>query len=207
MSTRASKRGLFGTALVVISVAAAAGLVFYIGSSASGRTTPNDNMLAIAAASAAAKTNQQNGNTGPSGLPVPRFVSLKRNKVNVRRGPSSEHQIAWKFHLKGLPVEIVAEFEHWRRIRDSDGQEGWVYHSLLAGKRTVTVAPWRKGFAAPLRDSPQNDAKVLANVSAGAVGEVESCNGKWCQVALSGYHGWILQPMLWGVYPNEKITP
>ena len=79
-----------------------------------------------------------------SGLPVPRFVSLKTDRVNVRGGPSREHDVTWVFTKPGLPVEIVAEFENWRRIRDVDGQEGWVYHSLLSGKRTALIAPWSK---------------------------------------------------------------
>ena len=80
-------------------------------------------------------------------LPLPRFVSLKAERVNVRRGPSSEHQIAWVFTKKGLPVEIVAEFEQWRRIRDSEGSENGVFHSMLTGKRTAMVAPWKKNRA------------------------------------------------------------
>jgi len=142
---------------------------------------------------------------GPSGLRIPRFVSLKRSKVNVRVGPSSDHKIAWVFHYKGLPVEIIAEFELWRRIRDSDGQEGWVYHSLLAGKRTITVAPWRKGEALALRSGPREANRVVARVKAGAVGEVSSCTGSWCEVELKGYQGWIRQTMLWGVYPDEAV--
>jgi len=79
---------------------------------------------------------------GPSsGRPLPRFVSLKSDKVNVRRGPSSEHQVAWVYSRRNLPVEVTAEFEHWRRIRDSDGEEGWVYHSLLSSRRSVIVSP------------------------------------------------------------------
>ncbi len=80
--------------------------------------------------------------TGPSGLPLPRFVSLKSDRVNVRAGPGQSHRVAWVFSRAGLPVEIVAEFENWRRIRDSDGSEGWVFHSLLSGRRTGVVAPW-----------------------------------------------------------------
>lgn len=207
MMKRGNKRGFFGSSLVALSVAAAIGLAVYIVSSSSGRATADNYTNSSTPQKAASKTDKAPRETGPSGLPVPRFVSLKRKTVNVRRGPSSEHKIAWKFHFKGLPVEVVAEFEHWRRIRDSDGQEGWVYHSLLAGKRTMTVAPWRKGFAVALRGEPQNDGKILANVNAGAVGEIESCNGKWCEVDLKGYRGWISQAMLWGVYPNEKIIP
>src|ERR1044072_3620785 len=98
---------------------------------------------------------------GPSGLPLPRFVSLKADKINVRRGPSSEHQVAWVYQRKGLPVEITAEFENWRRIRDSDGEEGWVYQSMLSGKRMALVAPWRKEEAVPLYVQPDASSGLI----------------------------------------------
>ena len=204
------KRGWFGAFLLGGSCVVAIGLAFYIISSSS-RTATADNLKAAqptqeASTTSSIRTDLTKQETGPSGLPIPRFVSLKRSKVNVRLGPSSEHKIAWIFHYKGLPVEIIAEFEHWRRIRDSDGQEGWVYHSLLTGKRTATVAPWRKGTAIGLLEGPKADDNVIANVNAGAVGDVKTCNGAWCQLNIKGYEGWIQQTMLWGVYPNETIT-
>src|SRR5436305_4699840 len=76
---------------------------------------------------------------GASGLPIPRFVSLKSDKVNVRAGPTRDHDVAWIYTRAGLPVEITAEYENWRRIRDWEGAEGWVYHSLLSGRRTGLV--------------------------------------------------------------------
>jgi SH3-like domain-containing protein len=87
---------------------------------------------------------------GPSGLPIPRFVSLKAEKVNVRRGPSSEHPVAWVFQRKGLPVEIVAEFENWRRVRDSDGEEGWILQNMLSGKRTAVIGGGNSGVEAAI---------------------------------------------------------
>ena len=142
---------------------------------------------------------------GPSGLPIPRFVSLKAEKVNVRRGPSSDHPVAWVFQRKGLPVEIVAEFENWRRVRDSDGEEGWILQNMLAGKRTAVVAPWKQGQSTPLHNAPQGGAAIVAQVGAGVVGEVEGCDGKWCEVTTSGYDGFVEQTQLWGVYPGEKV--
>ena len=183
-------------------VAAAIIATSYYVVGASGTDRMDD---AVTAKVAAKKTVQDGRQIGPSGLQIPRFVSLKRSKVNVRLGPSSDHKIAWVFHYKGLPVEIIAEFEQWRRIRDSDGQEGWVYHSLLSGKRTITVAPWRKGEAVALRSSPRETAKVVARVKTGAVGDVSKCTGSWCEVELQGYQGWIKQTMLWGVYPDEAV--
>ena len=193
---------------MVASVAAVGVILVYILSSSSSIAVTDSQKLAALSAKAttnSGKTDQPSRKTGASGLPIPRFVSLKRSKVNVRRGPSSEHKIAWVFHHKGLPVEIVAEFEHWRRVRDSDGQEGWIYHTLLAGKRTITVAPWRKGVAVNLMEAPAKSGVVIANVNAGAVGSIKKCTGLWCEVNLGSYQGWINQSMLWGVYPDEKL--
>src|SRR6476646_8312916 len=88
--------------------------------------------------------------SGASGLPVPRFVSLKSDKVNVRAGPTKDHDVAWVYNRAALPVEITAEFENWRRIRDWEGAEGWVYHSLLSGKRTAVVVPNPKTELVPV---------------------------------------------------------
>lgn len=140
-----------------------------------------------------------------SGLPLPRFVSLKSDKINVRRGPSSEHPVAWVFQRKGLPVEIIAEFENWRRIRDSDGAEGWVYQSMLSGKRTAVVAPWRRAEAVDMHAGPAETDSVVARVQGGVIAMIDRCSGKWCSISTAGYHGWVEQPMLWGVYPGEDI--
>ena len=142
---------------------------------------------------------------GPSGLPIPRFVSLKAEKVNVRRGPSSDHPVAWVFQRKGLPVEIVAEFENWRRVRDSDGEEGWILQNMLAGKRTAEIAPWKQGQNIELMKSPASGAGVVAEVGSGVVAEVENCNGDWCELSAGGYDGFVQQTQLWGVYPGEKV--
>jgi len=82
---------------------------------------------------------------GKSALPLPRFVSLKSHKVNVRKGPSTDQAIVWVFSRAGLPVEVIAESDNWRRVRDSEGADGWVFHSLLSARRTVLVTPWSKG--------------------------------------------------------------
>ena len=102
---------------------------------------------------------------GPSGLPIPRFVSLKTEKVNVRKGPSSDHDVAWVYQVKGLPVEIIAEFETWRRIRDSEGTEGWILQNMLAGKRNALVEPWKKNELTPLYSSTNLQSSWLANLA------------------------------------------
>ena len=143
---------------------------------------------------------------GASGLPIPRFVTLKAEKVNVRKGPSSDHPVAWVFQSKGLPVEIVAEFETWRRIRDSEGAEGWILQNMLSGKRNVVIAPWRKDQFTVLQESASIKSGVVANLSAGAMGEVKSCDGNWCDVSVGGYSGYVEQSMLWGAYPGEVVN-
>jgi SH3-like domain-containing protein len=160
---------------------------------------------ALAASDVTASTGKIDKSLAPSGLPLPRFVSLKAERVNVRRGPSSDHDVAWVFQRKGLPVEIVAEFENWRRIRDSDGAEGWVYQSMLSGRRTALVAPWRKDDVIPLYSGPKTSEGLIAKVKPGVVGTVEKCDGEWCDISAGGYDGWVEQPMLWGVYPGEEI--
>lgn len=142
---------------------------------------------------------------GPSGLPIPRFVSLKAEKVNVRRGPSSDHPVAWVFQRKGLPVEIVAEFENWRRVRDSDGEEGWILQNMLAGKRTAEIAPWKQGQNVALMQRPGSSGDIVAEVGSGVVAEVENCDGEWCELNAGGYDGYVQQTQLWGVYPGEKV--
>jgi SH3-like domain-containing protein len=141
--------------------------------------------------------------TGPSGLPLPRFVSLKADKINVHVGPAKSYDVTWIYTRVGLPVEITAEFETWRRIRDGEGAEGWVYHSLLSGRRTGMVLA--KEALVPLREAGDPEASVIAQLEGGVMGTVKKCTGTWCRISGDGFDGWIEQQRLWGVYPNEKI--
>jgi SH3-like domain-containing protein len=142
---------------------------------------------------------------GPSGLPLPRFVSLKAEKVNVRRGPSSDYPVVWVFQRKGMPVEIVAEFENWRRVRDSDGAEGWILQNMLSGKRMAMAAPRRGGQTVTLYAAPSRDSDLVVRLAAGVVGEIEKCTTDWCEVSAGGYDGFVEQASLWGVYPGESV--
>ena len=150
---------------------------------------------------------QSTGSVGPSGLPLPRFVSLKAAKVNSRIGPGSNYPVDWLYLKSGLPVEIIQEFDNWRRVRDADGAEGWVNQSLLSGKRTAIVAPWQRGKDATfdLMAEPSRNARKVAMVEPGVIGMIKLCNGDWCQVTVSGYTGWISQSLVWGAYPGEAI--
>ena len=140
-----------------------------------------------------------------SGLPVPRYVSLKSDHVNVRAGPTKDNDVAWVYTRSGLPVEITAEFENWRRVRDSEGAEGWVYHSLLSGRRTAVITMKTKDDLASLYDRPNSSGTISARLQAGVVAQVKKCAAGWCRVIGNGFDGWIEQQRLWGVYADEKV--
>ena len=140
-----------------------------------------------------------------SGLPVPRFVSLKSDRVNVRAGPNKDQDVRWVYTRAGMPVEVTAEFENWRRIRDWEGSEGWVYHSLLSGKRTGVVVPKSKDELVPLYESADSKSELAARLQSGVVGQIKSCTGKWCEFSGKNFDGWIAQDRVWGAYPNEKV--
>ena len=139
-----------------------------------------------------------------TGLRLPRFVSLRFDKTNVREGPTKNHRTAWIFQKAGLPVEIIGEFDTWRRIRDSEGAEGWVLASLLSGRRTALVAPWRKADVLPIY-SKAGAPEVVAKLQSGVLANVKTCQANWCRVFGDGFEGFIPQGDLWGVYPEEPI--
>jgi SH3-like domain-containing protein len=140
-----------------------------------------------------------------SGLPLPRFVSLKADRVNVRAGPNRDNDVTWVYTHAGLPVEITAEYGNWRRIRDWEGSEGWVYHSLLSGRRTALVVPKEKDTLVPLYSTANRTGAVEAQLQSGVLASVKQCTGTWCHIAGNQFDGWIEQNRIWGAYPNEKV--
>lgn len=137
---------------------------------------------------------------GPvTNLPVPRFVSMKASEGNVRRGPSLTHRIDWVFKRRDMPLEITAEYGHWRRVRDRDGAGGWVHYSLLSGVRTVLV----EREMLDLHVRPDDDAQVSARLEMGVIARLNECTLKWCQLSAGGYKGWAHKADLWGVKPDE----
>ena len=137
-----------------------------------------------------------------SGLPIPRFASLRSDEVNVRTGPGTRYPVDWVFKRKGMPVEIVAEYENWRKVRDWQGASGWVHQSLLAGKRSFLIA----SKAADVHKTPAPAAPVVAKLEPEVMGEIRSCAGEWCRVKVGGVSGWIERADLWGVYKSEPIN-
>lgn len=147
---------------------------------------------------------------GASGLPIPRFVSLKSEPVNMRQGPGTEYAAAWVYRRAGLPLEIVKEFEAWRQVRDAEGATGWVLQSFLSRRRTALLLPWevKPGVQPPrvaLRTSDSERAGAVAQIEAGVIGNVHGCDGRWCDVSIEKYRGYIEQNKLWGVYPSEIV--
>jgi len=144
---------------------------------------------------------------GPSGLPLPRFVSLKSARVNARVGPGANYSVNWMYTKAGLPMEIIQEYDTWRRVRDADGSEGWINQSLLSGKRTAIVAPWQRGKGDDIKlyDEADKDSYVVALVEPGVIGTIKRCDGDWCEMVLGGHTGWMPQALVWGAYPGEKI--
>ena len=160
-------------------------------------------MITLAATAAEAAADMAVG--AASGLPVPRFVSLKPDRVTVRGGPNRDHEIAFVFTRSGLPVEITAESDNWRRIRDWEGSEGWVYHSLLSGRRTALVSAKQQDELVPLYDKADAQSALVARLQPGVLASVKHCSGTWCHISGPGFDGWIAQERLWGVYANEKV--
>lgn len=140
---------------------------------------------------------------GPvTNFPLPRFVSIKRKKVNVRRGPSESHRVDWVYQLANMPLQITAEFGHWRRVRDIDGAGGWVHFALLSGVRTVIV---QKDYT-PMRTLPDVGSDPVAYAEQGVVAFLGDCGLDWCQIQADGHRGWVLKTELWGV-DAEELRP
>jgi SH3-like domain-containing protein len=132
----------------------------------------------------------------PSGLPVPRYVSLKFDNVNARAGPSDDHRLLWVYHAKGLPVQVIAETEDWRRICDPDGQVAWVHRRTTDGRRSVMRT--QKG-AVRILASPKPGASTVAYLAPRALASLDRCKGDWCKIAVGRVVGWAQASALWGV--------
>lgn len=143
---------------------------------------------------------QQSVALGPiTNLPLPRFVSLKGPKANVRRGPSQSHRIDWVLMHRGTPLQITAEFEHWRRVRDQDNVGGWIHYSLLSGHRTVVIKDQR----VPLLVDPTENSRTIALAEKGVIASLGPCLPEWCEIETGGFEGWVMKSAIWGVGSTE----
>jgi SH3-like domain-containing protein len=139
----------------------------------------------------------------PSGLPLPRFVTLRAEEINMRTGPGEQYPIKWTYRRPGLPVEIVAEYHTWRRVRDWQGTEGWMHASMLTGRRSFIVT----GETRALRAAADASSPIIARIEPKVTGQLDECPaaGTWCRVKINGLKGWLKRTDLWGVYPGEAV--
>jgi SH3-like domain-containing protein len=131
---------------------------------------------------------------------VPRFASLSSDKVFWREGPTYDHPVLWIYKRRGLPVEVVAVYDVWRKVRDADGTTGWVHSSMLSDRRTVVV---RGQAPAPVRSHAAMGASVIARAAPGVIGKLEACEPDSCEVSITGTDGWIDKKNIWGVRAGE----
>lgn len=137
-----------------------------------------------------------------TGYPIPRFVSLKSGQVNMRHGPGESYAIDWIFQRRGMPVEVIAEHDNWRRVRDHEGVEGWIHFQLLDGRRMALVSG---GPVSLYRRQDTATSGVAAIADPGVILRLHNCGPKWCRAEVSGYKGWVTRDNLWGVYSGEEF--
>lgn len=142
-----------------------------------------------------------------SGLPVPRYVSLRSDHIYARTGPGMRYPIKWVFQKDGLPVEVVQEFDTWRKVKDKDGETGWIHQSLLSGARSVIVlsSDAEKPEPVDMRRGAGAEFRLVALAEPGVIGVVRKCDKGWCQIDAKGFRGWIDRRFLWGIYPGENL--
>ena len=153
----------------------------------------------VAALGAGAGAAQDRGTV--TGLPLPRYVSLKASEANVRRGPSLTHRIDWVYKRRSMPLRVTAEFGHWRRVEDRDGAGGWVHYSLLSGVRTAIVERDLLDILA----RPDPGAMVIARLEAGVIARLTECGADWCALSVDGHDGWASKAALWGIEAGEIV--
>jgi SH3-like domain-containing protein len=160
-------------------------------------------LLALLAGTAALKAQEaaEPVRGAVTNLPLPRYVSLKTDEGNARRGPGLTHRIDWVFKRAGMPLRITAEYENWRRVEDVEGAGGWMHYSLLSGSRTALIDV----ALLDLRSQPQVDAEVILQAEAGVVARLLECQPEWCRMGIEGEKGWAPKSALWGVERDEIL--
>jgi SH3-like domain-containing protein len=159
-------------------------------------------LLAIALGFAAPQGLAQ-GAKSASKLPVPRYVSLRAGEVNMRTGPGVRYPIDWVYKRKNMPVEVIAQFGTWRKVRDFQGAQGWIHQSMLSGARFATIT----GQTRTMRRQADSKSDPVARIEPGAIAELLSCpeGTGWCRVSAGKYEGWLRRVEFWGLYPRESI--
>lgn len=170
-------------------------------------------IVTILSSTVHAEEHMQRGQV--TGLSIPRFVSLKSSESNLRKGPNVKYPIVWTFHQKGYPMEVIAEFENWRKLKDIDGEEGWVHTNLVTGIRNVMIS--NNKYQTPNEDYearnrelvlfryPDEASYPMLRLELGVIAALKSCNIEWCKIKVSDTSGWVRKENLWGIYQQEII--
>lgn len=138
-----------------------------------------------------------------TGLPIPRFISLLTDDVNMRVGPGFQYPIEWVYKRRGLPVEVEREFDVWRLVLTPDGGRGWIHEATVSGIRTFIVT----GGDRILRRQPDDRSDAVAVLQMGVIGRIRSCktSAAWCEVVADGRRGFLRRADFWGTFPNETV--
>ncbi len=136
-----------------------------------------------------------------SGLPLPRFASLKSETINMRTGPGTRYPVRWMYQRKGLPIEIIDEFDSWRKVRDHTGETGWVFKSMLSGRRTAIFL----SHIGQLHSAPEKESPVILRIESGVIADIITCQAQWCKLQVDNVKGWSPMGQLWGVYQEELL--
>ena len=139
-----------------------------------------------------------------TGLPTPRFVSLKSNEINMRKGPGTRYPIEWVYRRARLPVEVMEEFGHWRRVQDVDGSSGWLHKNMLSGARTIIT---NENDVTYVMEQPAEDASRVAKLELGVIATLQACELEWCRIKLGEVEGWLEKSTFYGAYAKELYNP
>ncbi len=132
-------------------------------------------------------------------LPIPRFVSLKSEEANLRSGPGKRYPILWVYHKEGMPMEVIEEYNEWRKVRDMEGSAGWLHKGLLSGARTAIIRNPKQ----IIRRSPSSSAAPAFAAAKNVLGKLSKCDRDWCNIKIDGNQGWVEKNAIWGAYPAE----
>lgn len=157
-------------------------------------------LLIVGAASAALPALAAPRGTG---LPLPRFVSIRASEVNLRTGPGVQYPVDWVYRRQNLPMEVIAEFRTWRKVRDWQGAQGWIHQSMLGGRRTMIVT----GEERVLRARPAASGDPVARLQPGVIGTIVECPDAtdWCRAQAGGFEGWLRRVDFWGIHDGEVV--
>lgn len=144
---------------------------------------------------AGAAGTMPDGRPTPTGLAVPRWVSLKSSEVRARQGPGLDYRILWEYRAAGLPVQVIAETREWRKICDPEGAVAWIHRSVASGRRGAFNATEDE---IPIRTRPDDEAAIKARFSGRSLISLDDCEDGWCRVRAGKLRGWVKADSVFG---------